>query len=53
MSIPGYAFDADVDIELIGTELHVLVEVLNQTIEDSVSDVGALFGEAPAEEPAP
>jgi len=52
MEIPGYAFPADVDIQVVGTELHVLVEVLNQKIEDSVTDLNALFGEAPAE-PAP
>lgn len=44
MEIPGYTFPADVDIELQGTTMHVLVEVLNQTIEDSQSEIGALFG---------
>jgi len=44
MEIPGYTFDADVAITANNDRLHVLVEVLNQTIEDSETTLEALFG---------
>lgn len=51
MEIPGYTFPADVDLTLQGTTMHVLVEVLNQTIEDSQSEIGVLFGTPEATTP--
>ena len=44
MEIPNFTFDADVDIELAGSTMSVLVKVLDDDIENSETDLSALFG---------
>lgn len=47
LEIPGYAFDADVDVVVDGDRLSILVEVLDQTIEDADMSIEEFFGTAP------
>ncbi|MHC4339160.1 MAG: hypothetical protein ACYSX0_02950 [Planctomycetota bacterium] len=39
IDIPDFAFDADVDIRGLGSDVSILIEVLDQTVEDSIVDV--------------
>jgi len=43
MSIPDFTFDADVDIELQGATMRVLVKVLDDEIENSETELSAFF----------
>jgi len=39
IDIPDFAFDADVDVRGLGSTVSVLIQVLDQTVEDSIVDV--------------
>ncbi|MHC4931750.1 MAG: hypothetical protein ACYTGV_06125 [Planctomycetota bacterium] len=45
IDIPDFAFDADVDIRGLGADVSVLIQVLDQTVEDSVVDLASFMSQ--------